>query len=88
MANQNNLPGEDYESYQEDYGNECIIQLFNGYSIRTDSSADNPDGSSYVRVCDQNGEEIAYWSCDEWAEDPQLVMGAILGAAKSGDNRL
>jgi hypothetical protein len=33
------------------------------------------------------GREVAYWSCDEWAEDPQLVMGAILGAANDTADR-
>lgn len=70
-----------------EYGNECVIELVSGFSIRTDSAADNPEGSSYVRVCDREGREVAYWSCDEWAESPQEVMGAILGAAKSGDEQ-
>jgi hypothetical protein len=70
------------------YGAECVIPVGNGNTIRTDSYQDNPAGSSYVRVCGPDGREIAYWSCTEWAEDPQLVMGAILGAAATRqDNR-
>lgn len=65
--------------------NECVIELLNGFSIRTDSASDNPEGSSFVRVCDRNGNEVAYWTSDEWRESPEEVMGAILGAAKSGD---
>jgi len=41
------------------------------------------DGSSYVRVCGPDGREAGYWTWTEWKEDPQLVMGAILGAAKA-----
>jgi hypothetical protein len=67
----------------EDYGTECVIQLANGNTIRTDTYDSNPAGSSYVRVCAADGREIAYWTYTEWAEDPQLVMGAILGAASS-----
>jgi hypothetical protein len=64
-----------------DYGTECVIQLANGQTIRADTYDSNPAGSSYVRVCAPDGDEIAYWTYTEWAEDPQLVMGAILGAA-------
>jgi len=67
----------------EDRAPECVIQLANGNTIRTDTYDSNPAGSSYVRVCGPDGHEIAYWAYTEWAEDPQLVMGAILGAASS-----
>ncbi len=68
-------------SDQLDYGDEHILELANGNTIRTDTFVSNPAGSSYVRVCDVFGMEIAYWTNTEWAEDPQLVMGAFLGAA-------
>ena len=64
-----------------DYGSECVIRLASGATIRTDTYADSPGGSSYVRVCAPDGSETGYWSCTEWAEAPQEVMGAILGAA-------
>jgi len=66
-----------------DYGIECVIQLANGNTIRTETYDSTPAGSSYVRVCAPGGDEIAYWTYTEWAEDPQLVMGAFLGAASS-----
>ena len=65
-----------------DYGDECVIELASGRTIRTDSYADSPEGSTYVRICDQDGTEAAYWTSDEWREEPGEVMGAILGAAK------
>lgn len=34
-----------------------------------------------MRVCDAEGAEVGNWVADEWAEGPQLVMGAIIGAA-------
>ncbi len=64
-------------------GPECVIRLGNGNTVCTDSYGSNPAGSSYVRVCAPDGREISYWTYTEWAEDPQLVMGAILGAAAS-----
>lgn len=66
---------------EDDYGDECVIELASGGTIRTDSAEASPDGSSYVRVCRPDGSEAGYWTCDEWREDPKLVMGAILGAA-------
>jgi hypothetical protein len=68
-----------------DYGDECVIELVSGWTIRTDSSADSPEGSTYVRVCDPDDSEAdRYWTSDEWREAPEGVMGAILGAAKGG----
>lgn len=64
-----------------DYGDECVLTLDNGMTLRTDTYADHPAGASYVRVCDPDGNEVAYWTYTEWQEDPQLVMGAIFGAA-------
>jgi hypothetical protein len=62
---------------------ECVIPLVNGNTIRADSYGANEAGSSYVRICGPDGGEVAYPSCDEWQQDPQLVMGAILGAANT-----
>lgn len=67
-----------------DYGDECVIELASGRTIRTDSYADSPEGSTHVRVCEQDGTEVGYWTSDEWREEPEEVMGAILGAAKGG----
>jgi hypothetical protein len=64
-----------------DYGPEFVIELANGNTIRTDSYVSNPGGSSYVRVCGPDGDEVAYWVCDEWQDEAELVMGALLGAA-------
>jgi hypothetical protein len=63
-----------------EYGTEYVVALANGKTIRTDSYAANAGGSSYVRVCNRDGEEIAYWIHNEWESEPELVMGAILGA--------
>lgn len=57
---------------------ECVIELANGGSIRCPA---HPMECDYVRVCDRDGEEIAYWNVDEWVEEPTEVMGAIMGCA-------
>ena len=41
---------------------------------------------SYVRVCGREGDELVYWSVDEWAENPELVCGALLGALNDADD--
>lgn len=66
---------------------ECVLTLNNGNTIRTDTYQNHPVGASYVRVCDPNGDQIAYWVCDEWQEAPEEVMGAIIGAANGGHRR-
>lgn len=42
----------------------------------------HPEECSYVRVL-ASGIEVAYWINDEWAEDPSVVMGALMGAAST-----
>lgn len=49
------------------------------------SASTEPSGVSYVRfVTARTGVELAYWTADEWKEDPKGVMGAILGALQKG----
>lgn len=61
-----------------EYGVELVVPLAGG-EIRAD-----PAGS-YVRLLDATGAEVdggsAYWTVEEWLADPELVMGAVLGAA-------
>ena len=63
------------------YGEECVITSVNGRKIKT---AAYPNECDYMRVTDRADNEIAYWSCDEWAESPMEVMGAIVGALNGG----
>jgi hypothetical protein len=42
------------------------------------------DAIDYVRVCDPLGREVVYWTSTEWEEDPECVMGAIIGALGRG----
>ena len=61
----------------DSYGHETHLPIMGG-SIRCPSF---PNECSYVRVCDDDGNEIAYWVADEWREAPEEVMGAIIGCA-------
>lgn len=39
-----------------------------------------PDGSDFITIIDNQGNERVHWVADEWKEDPEIVMGAIWGA--------
>lgn len=58
---------------------EVVIRLADGCTIR--SGAEDLISGEYVRVCDPDGSEVAYWHFNEWVEDPILVMGAFLNTA-------
>lgn len=57
---------------------ECIIPLSNGRELRCPA---HPLPCSYVRIAEA-GHELMYWASDEWRDNPQDVIGAILGLAK------
>jgi len=60
--------------------NETKIPLETGAELRCPSY---PEPCAYVRIVDPIVGEVAYWDSQEWAEDPEGVMGAILGAMNS-----
>lgn len=62
-----------------DESGDLQISFPNGESLRFDSVENNPNGVSFVRFYDNEGDEVVGWSCDEWGEDPEGVMGAIFG---------
>jgi len=61
----------------DDYGQEHATVAHTGFELRYSAEGEVVD---YIRVCDPLGREIGYWASDEWAEDPQVVMTAILCA--------
>lgn len=63
------------------YGHENALRAHTGFELRYDAEEDAP---SYVRVCDSQGRECAYWTSQEWQDDPEVVMGAILGCLVRG----
>ena len=73
------------ENAPSDYDNECVIISLGGRKLKSPSY---PEECSYIRVTDRADHEIAYWTSNEWAEDPEIVMGAILGALKGNDDSL
>jgi hypothetical protein len=64
---------------KQDADQECRIKVGNGFLVSQHANA-NRKGTNYIRILDANKIEIAYWDSVEWAEDPEVVMGAIMGA--------
>lgn len=60
---------------------EAVVTNTNGAELRT---AAYPLDVDYIRVVNAAGQETGYWTMDEVAEDPALVIGAIMGAMISG----
>ena len=63
-----------------EYGDETIVLLADGRQLRFPAY---PESCSYIRVMFE-GREITYWNSEEWKEDPEDVMGAIMGVLRSG----
>lgn len=56
---------------------ECVIPLPDGTTVRVPAF---PEPCFYVRFCNKEGMETAYWGDAEWKDAPAEVMGAIFGA--------
>jgi hypothetical protein len=66
---------------QADYGDvtpdECAVTLAGGRKLVCPAF---PSDCTYVRIVSPDGHEEVYWASDEWRDDPEVVMGAIMGA--------
>lgn len=63
------------------YGEETVlVNVSNGFRLTVPSDVQ----VDYVRICDPDGGETAYWSVDEFGEDPADVIGAMFGAMVRG----
>lgn len=69
----------DTAKLNDGYGEETVVPLKGGVGLHAPA---HPVACDYVRFVDAAGKEIAYWNSDEWRENPQEVMGAIVGALK------
>jgi hypothetical protein len=57
---------------------QIIFTLSNGYTFR--SGGDKYELGAYVRICNEQGLEIVYWSSDEVRDASEQALGAIFGA--------
>jgi len=58
------------------------LTLVNG--CRIVSHGEDRVAGGDVHVLDATGREIGFWSADEWRDDPEVVMGALLCCAAQG----
>ena len=65
----------------DEYGKEVVVRTEDGRELRSGAGADGDCTvtGEYVRVLDAGGREQGYWTSEEWREDPEVVMGAIVG---------
>lgn len=65
-----------------EYGEECVLAVVGSHrELRCPSY---PEECTYVRIV-VDGLEIGHWVDDEWGGAPAEVMGAIIGAARGGN---
>jgi hypothetical protein len=75
------LPPTEEDGVPADYGLESAVTAIPTARTLRFASAGEP--VSYLRVCEPNGREVAYWVADELAEDAADVLGAAIGAVAS-----
>jgi hypothetical protein len=78
------LPAIYYDGEHEaaDFGDEtAVVAEGTGLTIRW-AATTTCEFCDYVRVTNPDGSEVAYWTADEWVEDPSGVIGALVGTAK------
>jgi hypothetical protein len=65
---------------------ELVIPLVNGCKLCCGAWGSQFGGDVTIR--DADGNEILHWVATEWEEEPELVMGAIFGAASATKEEL
>lgn len=56
---------------------EFIIPLVDGRTLCCPASF---DACEYVRICDQDSQELNYWYFEEFERAPKVVLGALMAA--------
>ncbi len=69
-----------YAGYKDDVvpidkENECVIRISDRMSLVCPAY---PEDCSYLRLVIDDKIECGYWHWEEWQDDPQNVMGAIM----------
>ncbi len=67
---------------------ETVVSIGFGQSIVFEGFNANPNGVDYVRfIRDRDQKELVYWDSEEWYDNPEEIMGAIMGCIQHGANR-
>ena len=66
-----------------EYGDndELSISIGSG-SLVSDLPKEGTKAVSYMQFKDSSGREVAYWDIQEWTDEPEAVMGAIMGVLR------
>ena len=76
------------QSHAEDandpqFGEELVLPTQSGFSLACAAQGE----VDYLRVLNPQGEEIGYWTIDEFHEDASCVIGGVMGMLCRGDQR-
>ena len=64
---------------------ECCVPIADGSQFLVFPSYEkNEAGVDYLRFVGEDGEELLYYDHQEWVDDPQLVLGAIMACIQNG----
>ena len=59
-----------------DKENECSVRVSDRMSLVCPAY---PESCSYLRLVVNDENELAMWTWEEWRDDPQTVIGAMMG---------
>ena len=59
---------------------EIILPLPSGGTLRC-GLGENFQHGGFLLICDADGNEIVMWDSQEWADEPESVIGAVMRAA-------
>jgi len=64
---------------------ECKVPILGGKQFLIFPSAmQNENGVNYIRFEDKKGKELLYYDIQEWIDEPEVVIGVIMGAIQNG----
>ena len=64
---------------------ECVVRITKRLSLVTPAY---PEPCSYVRLVMDGEVEVGIWAYEEWRDDPQVVMGAIIGTMNNAQEAI
>ena len=59
-----------------DKEHECVVEVTRRLSLVCPA---HPEPCSYLRLVVDGETELVMWSWEEWRDDPQTVIGAVMG---------
>lgn len=63
---------------------ELVIALPSGNTLCCGPGGEHQWGG-YLRICNPEGQELLYWTMEEWRDNPEGCIGAVFSAALNPD---